>query len=112
MNCIAQKIEKSQYRGAGGKEVYIFPGSALAKRSGNWILAAEQVETSRLFARKVANIEVEWLERLGGKLCRSIYSEPLFNEESGIVEASERVTLYGLTIVPRRSIPFCTDQSC
>ena len=106
LNCIAQKIEKSQYRGAGGKEVYIFPGSALAKRSGNWILAAEQVETSRLFARKVANIEVEWLERLGGKLCRSIYSEPLFNEESGIVEASERVTLYGLTIVPRRSIPY------
>ncbi|MDP7140516.1 MAG: ATP-dependent RNA helicase HrpA [SAR324 cluster bacterium] len=106
LNCIAQKAEKSFYRGSGGKDVYIFPGSTLAKRAGNWVLAAEQVETSRLFARKVANIEVEWLEQLGGKLCRSIYSEPHFNEESGIVEASERVTLYGLTIVPRRNIPF------
>ena len=97
---------KSLYRGTGGKEIHIFPGSALAKRAKNWVLAGEQVETSQLFARKVANIEAEWLERLGGRLCRSIFSEAQFNEESGIVEGFERVTLHGLTIVSRRSVPY------
>ena len=106
LNCIAQKKDKSFYRGSGGKDVYIFPGSALAKKAGNWILAAEQIETSKLFARKVSNIDVEWLERLGGKLCKKTYSEPIFNEENGIVEVSEKVTLYGLTIVPRRNVPY------
>ncbi|MGA1600089.1 MAG: DUF3418 domain-containing protein, partial [bacterium] len=103
---IGQKTEKNQYRTGGGKEVFIFPGSALHGKGGSWILAAEQVETSRLYARKVANIDVRWLEALGGDLCRRSYADPFFNEESGIVQAYERVTLHGLPIVSRRRVAY------
>ncbi len=103
---IGQKLEKNQYRTGGGKEVFIFPGSALNGKGGPWVLAAEQVETSRLFARKVANIDVRWLEELGGDLCKRSYADPFFNEESGIVQAYERVTLHGLPIVTRRRVAY------
>ncbi len=106
LNCIAEQKEKKVYKAAGGKEVTIFPGSGLAKRSGKWILAGEQVETSKLYARKVANIQPEWLEKIGGALCKRHYSEARFDPESGIVQAQERVTLYGMTIVPKRRVSY------
>ena len=62
--------------------------------------------TSRLYSRKVANIKVDWLEQIGGKLCKRHYSEAHFDPETGIVQAWERVTLYGLTIVEKRKVSY------
>ena len=64
------------------------------------------METSRLYSRKVANIKVDWLEQIGGKLCKRHYSEAHFDPETGIVQAWERVTLYGLTIVEKRRVSY------
>lgn len=99
---IAQKKEKNFYLAAKGREAMIFPGSAIFGKGAPWIVAAEMVETSRLFARMAAAIDVDWMERLGGDLCRSTYSEPHWEENRGEVVAWEQVTLFGLTIVPRR----------
>ena len=106
LNCIAQQKEKQVYQSVGGKEIWIFPGSGVYRRSGKWILAGEQVETSRLYARKIANIKVDWLERIGASLCKRNYSEAHFDPETRIVQAWERVTLYGMTIVPRRRVSY------
>lgn len=103
---IATKKERNIYTAAKGKEIMIFPGSGLFNKGGKWIVAAELVETSRLFARTVGNIEVEWLEELGGTLCRSSYSEPHWSKTRGEVVAYEQVTLFGLVIVPRRLISY------
>jgi ATP-dependent helicase HrpA len=64
------KKEKVFFRAAKDREVMLFPGSGLFKNPGSWIVAAEMVETSRLFARKAAVVDVAWLEPLGGDLCR------------------------------------------
>ncbi len=101
---IALKKEKNFYQAAGGKEVMIFPGSGIFNKGHFWIVAAEFVETSRLYARMVANIEVDWLESIGDNLCRRSYSEPHFDLDSGSVMAYEKVTLHGLVIVPRRHV--------
>jgi len=103
---IATKKEKNMYAAAKGKEVMIFPGSGLFNKGGRWIVAAEMVETSRLFARVAANINMEWLEELGGSLCRSTYSEPHWSRDRGEVIAYEQVSLFGLLIVPRRPVSY------
>ncbi len=99
---IAVKKEKNLYTATQGRQAMIFPGSGLFNRAGNWIVAAEMVETSRLFARTAANIESAWLEELGGELCRRTYSAPHWEKNRGEVVASEQVTLFGLIIVPGR----------
>lgn len=106
LNHVAEKQEKNMYKAAGGREIIIFPGSSLHGKAKTWIVAAELVETSRLFARSVANIEVDWLEKIGGSLCKRSYSEAHFDEESGRVLAFEKVTLYGLTIVAQRKVAY------
>ncbi len=106
LNQIGLKKQKNLYQMAGDKEVMIFPGSMVYHRGKAWIVAAELVETSRLFARKVANIEDDWLETVGGSLCRRTYSEAYFDKKSGSVMAYEKVTLYGLVIVPKRRVLF------
>ena len=93
---IALKKEKNLYTATQGRQAMIFPGSGLFNRGGEWIVAAEMVETSRLFARTVANIESVWLEELGGALCRRTYSAPHWEKDRGEVVASEQVTLFGL----------------
>jgi len=103
---IATKKEKNIYMVAKGKEVMIFPGSGLFNKGGSWIVASEMIETSRLFARMAANIKMEWLEELGGNLCRSTYSEPHWSRDRGEVVAYEQVTLFGLVIVPRRPVSY------
>lgn len=103
---IAVKKERNIYTATRGREVMIFPGSGLFGRGGAWIVAEEMVETSRLFARVVANIESDWLEELGGELCRSTYSEPHWERNRGEVVAFEQVSLYGLIIVPKRSVSY------
>jgi len=103
---IAQKREKNRFTAMKGKEAYIFPGSGLFQKSGQWIVAAEYVETSRLYARTVAHIEPEWLEQLGGHLCRRTYSDPHWDREKGEVVAFMQVSLFGFIIVPRRTVAY------
>jgi ATP-dependent helicase HrpA len=103
---IAEKKEKNLFRAARGREVMVFPGSALFNRAGGWIVAAEMVQTSRLFARTVADIDVGWLEPLGGELCRSAYLNPRWNVRRGEVTATEQVSLFGLVIVSGRTVSY------
>ena len=103
---IAVKKEKNFYQTGGGREVMIFPGSSQFGKTGDWLMAAELVETSRLYARTVAEINPEWIEPLAGDLCRSSYSEPHWEKGRGQVVAFAKVSLFGLVIVPRRKVNF------
>jgi len=103
---IAVKKEKNMYQAARGREVMIFPGSTLFNKSPAWIVAAEMVKTSRLFARTVGKIEPDWIEPLGGDLCKSTTFDPHWDKSRGEVRAFEQVSLYGLVIVPRRSVSY------
>ncbi|MFZ5763106.1 MAG: ATP-dependent RNA helicase HrpA [Thermodesulfobacteriota bacterium] len=103
---IGLKKEKNSYQGAGGREMVIFPGSALYNKGGQWIMAAEVVETTRLYARTVANIQVEWLEPLARDLCRYAYSDPHWEKRRGQVVALEKATLFGLVIVAGRKVNY------
>ncbi len=103
---ICQKKEKNLYLAAGNREVVLFPGSGLYNKGPQWALAAEFVETTQLFARTVAAIEPEWLERLGGELCKRSWSDPHWEKKSGKVLATERVSLFGLVIVAGRRVEY------
>ena len=103
---IAGKKEKNFYRTTHNREVMVFPGSGLFDKAGKWIVAAEMVETSRLFARTVANIESEWLEALGGDLCKRSHLNPHWERNRGEVMADEQVSLFGLIIIPRRPVSY------
>jgi len=106
LSSIAVFKEKNFYTAAKGREVMVFPGSTLFGKSRPWVVAAEMVKTSRLFARTVSRIDPAWLEELGGSLCRYSYSEARWDKERGEVVALERVTLYGLTIVSGRPVSY------
>ena len=103
---IAQKKDKNFYRAARGREVMIFPGSGLFDKAKSWIVAAEVVETSRVFARTVANIDSSWLEDIGRDLCKYTYLNPHWERNRGEVVASEQVSLFGLIIVPERKVSY------
>lgn len=103
---IAVQKEKTLYRATRGRDVMLFPGSTLFKKPPAWIVAAEMVRTSRLFARTAARIDPAWLEALGGSLCRSSFHHPHWEKNRGEVRATEQVTLFGLVIVPGRSVPY------
>ena len=117
--------EEREYRGAHGLRFALHPGSILTKRPKKepqvrhkpnpeqdkktkapafpaWIMAGELVDTSRLFARNAAVIDVEWLEPVAGPICKHSYHSPEWDERTGFVRATEQVTLYGLVIVPAR----------
>ncbi|HEX6196871.1 MAG TPA: ATP-dependent RNA helicase HrpA [Jiangellaceae bacterium] len=95
-----------EYLGARGAKFSIFPGSVLAKSRPQWVMAAELVETSRLWARVVARIDPTWLESLGAHLVKRHYSEPHWEKKRGAVMAVERVTLYGMPIVTGRKVAY------
>ncbi len=109
---VAQKKEGNMYRAARGRDVMLFPGSGLFQRreggeddkksTPGWVVAAEVVETSRLFARTVARIQPSWLVELGGHLCRASYKEPFYSMRSGRVLATETLTLHGLQVGQKR----------
>ena len=103
---IAVRKEKNVFQAAKGREAMIFPGSALFNRAGDWIVAAEMVETSRLFARMTATVDSAWLEELGGSLCRSTYLNPRWDARRGEVVASQQISLFGLVIVTGRTVSF------
>jgi ATP-dependent helicase HrpA len=98
--------DKREYLGARGARFAIFPGSALFKKQPRWVMAAELVETSRLWARVNARIEPEWAESLAPHLVKRSYSEPHWESKQGAVMAYEKVTLYGLPIVARRKVGY------
>ncbi|WP_054285293.1 ATP-dependent RNA helicase HrpA [Gulbenkiania mobilis] len=101
-----KSLEGDDYLGARGSHFHIFPGSGLRKGKPKWLMAAELVETTRLYARVVARIEPEWVETLAPHLVKSHYYDPHWEKARGEVVASERVTLYGLTLVPRRPVSY------
>ncbi len=103
---IVFKQEGTEYQGSRGSKVYLFPGSALFKKPPKWAMAAELVETSRLYARMVARIEPEWLEVLAAHLLKRSYSEPHWEKRVGQVAAFEQVSLYGLIIIPKRKVNY------
>ncbi len=98
--------ERREYSGARNARFAIFPGSAVAKKPPDWVMAAELVETSRLWARTVARIEPEWVEPLAGHLVKRRYSEPHWSSRKGAAMAYERVTLYGLSIASNRLVGY------
>jgi len=101
-----KKRALTEFAGARGARFAIFPGSALAKKPPQWVVAAELVETSRLWARTAARIEPEWAEPLAAHLIRRTYSEPRWDARRGAAMASEKVTLYGLPIVAARQVTY------
>ena len=103
---IAHKKEKHLFSAAKGQQAMIFPGSGLFKTAGNWIVAAEFVKTSQLFARTVATIDPEWLEQIGKDLCVHTYSDPHWEKKRGEVIAKEQISLFGLIIVNDRNIAY------
>jgi ATP-dependent helicase HrpA len=98
--------ETRDYLGARGTSFAIFPGSALARKPPQWVMAAELVETSRLWGRGAARIQPEWVEPLAGHLVKRAYAEPHWSRSRGAVMASERVTLYGVPIVAERQVNY------
>ena len=97
---------RRQYLGARGARFAIFPGSALARKPPTWVMAAELVETSRLWGRTAARIRPAWIEPLAGHLLKRTYDEPRWERKRGSVVATERATLYGLPVVDGRTVPY------
>ncbi|WP_427018507.1 ATP-dependent RNA helicase HrpA [Pseudarthrobacter sp. P1] len=97
---------KREYSGARGTRFAVFPGSALFKKSPDWVMAAELVETSRLWARVAAKFDPLWAEEVAPDLVKRSYSEPHWSKKMGSVMAHEKVTLYGVPIVPDRRINY------
>ncbi|WP_406360850.1 ATP-dependent RNA helicase HrpA [Streptomyces sp. NBC_00715] len=97
---------KNEYLGARNAKFAIFPGSALFKKPPRFVMSAELVETSRLWARVNARIEPEWIEPLAGHLLKRTYSEPHWEKDQAAVMAYEKVTLYGVPIVAQRKVNY------
>lgn len=98
--------EQRAYFGARHTKFQLHPSSGLSKKPPAWVVAAELVETSQLFARVVAKIDPAWLEALGGPLCKRSYGDPHYSEKTAQVMASESVSLYGLPVVRDRSVHY------
>jgi ATP-dependent helicase HrpA len=96
----------AEYLGAHGAKFAIFPGSALARKPPDWVVAAELVETSRLWGRLVASIEPEWVEPVAAHLVKRSYSEPRWSKKRGAAVATEKVSLYGIPIVADRTVNY------
>ncbi|KQY46293.1 ATP-dependent RNA helicase HrpA [Cellulomonas sp. Root137] len=97
---------RNEYLGARGARFAIFPGSGLARKPPAWVMAAELVETSRLWGRDVARIQPEWAEDVGAHLVKRTYSEPAWSTRQGAATAFEKVLLYGVPIVNQRRVLF------
>ncbi|EQM69527.1 ATP-dependent RNA helicase HrpA [Pseudomonas solani] len=103
---IGQKSEDGDYLGARQRRFWIHPSTVIAKKRPQWIMAAELVETTKLFARMVAKIDPDWLEPLAGHLVKKNHLEPHWEKKRGQVVAYEQVSLYGLIVVGRRPVHY------
>ncbi|MEN0035889.1 MAG: ATP-dependent RNA helicase HrpA [Cellvibrio sp.] len=98
--------EEREYSGARNRKFAIFPGSSLVKKTPKWIMAAELIETSKLFAHTVAKIEPEWVIAAAEHLIKRQHFEPHYDSRSGQVMVFEKITLYGLVIVEKKSVSY------
>ncbi|MFO7903935.1 MAG: ATP-dependent RNA helicase HrpA [Pirellulaceae bacterium] len=105
LSSIAYRGDTYEYTGAGGKKLHLWPGSVLFEDRPKWVVAAELVETSRRYGRVVGRINPRWIEPLAEHLVSRSHSEPHWDRRSGSPMAIERVSLFGLLIVPRRRVP-------
>jgi ATP-dependent helicase HrpA len=103
---VARRGEQHEYDAARGGKCRIFPGSALFHEEPAWIMAAEVVETTQRYARCVAPVRVDWIERIGAHLLRRTHSQPHWHRRTAQVMAFQRATLYGLEIINRRRVPY------
>ena len=103
---IGFRHEQYEYLGARGLKFFIFPGSGLHKIKPKWIMAAEQVETSKVYARTVARIEPEWIEQCAGHLVKQNYYDPHWAKKSARCMVYSRTLLYGLTLQAGRKLPY------
>ena len=103
---LGMKDKDREYLGSRNTRFMIFPGSDIAKNQPKWVMGAELVETSRLFARMAAKIDPAWVEPLAKHVTQSSYSEPHWSKKRGAVMAWEKVTLFGLPIVARRQVVY------
>ena len=103
---VATRLEDGSWLGARSRKYAMFPGSTLHRKGPRWLVSAELVETSQLFARMNARIEPEWIEQQAQHLIRKEYFEPHWEQKQGRVFAYEKVLLYGLPLVEKRRVPF------
>lgn len=105
-NIGARDGNSKEFQGARNTRFLVFPGSALAKKPPEFLMAAELVETSRLWARDVAAIDPAWAEKLGADLLKHNYSEPTWSRKRAAAIAHQKSTLYGVPIVADRTVPY------
>lgn len=103
---IGHKTEEGDFLGARQRRFWIHPSSVIGRKKPSWIMAAELVETTKLFARMVAKIEPDWIEPLAGHLIKKNHFEPHWEKKRGQVVAYEQVTLYGLIVVGKRPVHY------
>ncbi|WP_175651365.1 ATP-dependent RNA helicase HrpA [Pseudomonas sp. Marseille-P9899] len=103
---IGHKAEEGDYLGARQRRFWIHPSSGIGKKRPQWLMTAELVETTKLYARMVAKIDSDWIEPLAGHLLKKNHFEPHWEKKRGQVVAFEQVTLYGLIVVGRRAVHF------
>ena len=103
---IGHKAEEGDYQGARQRRFWIHPSSGIGRKRPQWVMAAELVETTKLYARMVAKIEPDWIEPLAGHLIKKNHFEPHWEKKRGQVVAYEQITLYGLILVGRRPVHF------
>ena len=106
IGCKLEEGQNGEYLGARGIKFYAHPGAHLAKKPGRWIVAAELVETTRLFGRGIANVEPQWLEQVGGHLLKKQLLDPHWEKKAAEVTALERATLYGIVIYSGRRMNY------
>ena len=107
---IASKGDGHEYTGAGGQKLHLWPGSALFDKKPKWVVAAELVETTRRYARGVGRIQPTMIEPIAGHLVKKTHSDPRWVAETGSAMCSEKVSLYGLVLVPARPVPLARGQ--
>ncbi len=103
---VGQKTEEGDFLGARQRRFWVHPSSVIGRKKPNWIMAAELVETTKLFARMVARIDPDWIEPLAKHLIKTNHFEPHWEKKRGQVVAFEQVTLYGMIVVARRPVHF------
>jgi ATP-dependent helicase HrpA len=110
---VGHKTEEGDFLGARQRRFWVHPSSVIGRKKPNWIMAAELVETTKLFARMVAKIEPDWIEPLAKHLVKTNHFEPHWEKKRGQVVAFEQVTLYGMIVVARRPVHFGPiDPAC
>jgi ATP-dependent helicase HrpA len=103
---VAEKREQAEYLGANGTKLFIHPGSGQFKARPGWMVSAEQVQTTKVYARTVARIDPKWIEQVGAHVVRRQHYEPHWERRAARAAVYERVTLFGLTIASGRSVPY------